>query len=459
MKQYISLPEKLTFQRRPTGATLFKVMEGEGVWKKKFSKAVNMDGARLLELCDGQSDAGGIVEKFNKLYPDNILTEEKAAAFFERAAQQEMVFFKGERTFPGVRFTGSYEQFYPQHSTIELTDQCNYKCAHCYRGSSPQESKHIDFEKCKQYINDLWENGGSVIELTGGEPLLYKHFFELIDFAYPKMDMIGVLSNGYYLQEEAVARLAKYKDKVMFNISLDSHRPEFHDKFRGKEGAFARTTHAMELLGKYGFTYRTAMSVTKDNFFDMEETIKLSRRYGSRIFGMNPVLDVGRGEGLCEAKPEPDPAYLKKCTDYESRIVTENRDYLHLITEEQAKGLKDSNCGLIHRSVVVGPDGELRPCVMFGGDIIKIGNIYRQSFKEIFESGLGRAFSKLHGPKAEVCGDCPHLNYCQNCSLKGVKMALKTPDCKWAKETGILKYVKNAPAPKRCGNAQEPYYG
>lgn len=460
MKEYISLPDNMTFQKRPTGATLFKVMPDGSTWKEKFSKAVNMDGARLLELCDGQSDLPGLTARFNELYPDNALTVEKAAAFFKRSAEERIVLFGAEKKRSKVRFAGSYEHFYPQHSTIELTDQCNYKCAHCYRGSSPQASKHIDFEKCKQYINDLWENGGTVLELTGGEPLLHKNFFEIVDYAYARMGMIGVLTNGYYLQEEAVERLVKYKDKVMFNISLDSCRPEFHDKFRGKEGAFAKTTHAMELLGKYGFTYRAAMSVTEDNFFDIEGTIKLAKKYGARIFGMSPVMDMGRGEELCGVKQaEPSKDYIQKCSDYEKHIMTDYRDYLHLITEEQSKAVRDSNCGLLHRSVVVGPDGELRPCVMFGGDIITIGNIYKQSFKEIFEGGLGPVFSKLNGPKAAICGDCKHFQYCQNCSLKGVKMALKTPDCRWAKETGILKYVKSAPAPKTCGNAQEPYYG
>jgi radical SAM protein with 4Fe4S-binding SPASM domain len=274
------------------------------------------------------------------------------------------------------------------------------------------------------------------------------------------MDLVAVLTNGYFLQEEAVERLLKYKDKLMFNISMDSYRPEFHDKFRGKEGAHARTAKAMELLGRHGFTYRAAMSVTDGNFFDIEGTIKLAKRHGAKIFGMTPVLDTGRGDELCAGqKQKTDMDFARKCMEYEKYILGNYRDFIHLVTEAQALDVRKSNCGLIHRSVTVGPDGELRPCVMFGGGVIKIGNIYQQSFKEIFEGKLGVFFNRLHGPKPEVCGDCKHLPYCQNCPLKGVKMALKTPDCRWAAQTGVLKYVKDAPSHKVCGNAQEPYYG
>lgn len=457
MKQYLSLPEDITFQRRPSGASLCKVVATASNWKEKFNKSVNMDGARLLELCDGQSELAEVIARHNKLYPDNFLTEEKGAAFFKRAAEERMVVVSAEKKSPKVRITGSYEHFYPQHSTIELTDQCNYKCAHCYRGSSPASSKHMDFEKCKDYINSLWENGGTIVELTGGEPMLYRHFFEIVDFAYQRMDMVAILSNGYYLQEEAVKRLARYNDKVMFNISLDSCRAEFHDEFRGKDGAFEKTTKAMELLGKYGFTYRTAMSVTPDNFFDIEGTIQLAKKFGSRIFGMNPVMDIGRGEKL-GAQAMSKEEQVRRVA-YERHIAANYRDYIHFVSDEQAKIVRESNCGLVHRSVTVGPDGEIRPCVMFGGDIIKIGNIHKQSFKEIFESGLSARFHKLKGPQAAICGACPHVRYCQNCPMKGIKMAAKTPECAWAKATGIMAYVKEAPSQRVCGNAQEPYYG
>lgn len=459
MNKYISLTDGLTFQRRPTGATLAKVVSDKNGWKDKFRKSVNMDGARILELCDGQLPSGELLAKHNRLYPDNILSGEDAAAFFDAAEKEELVARGPEKIKADVRFAGSYEHYYPQHSTIELTDQCNYRCKHCYRESSPDQHKHLPLEKIKQYISDLWENGGTVVELTGGEPMLHKDFFEVVDFACSKMNMVCILTNGYYLQEQAQQRLLKHKEKLVFNISLDSHKPECHNKFRGKSDAFEKTISAMKLLGENGFLYRVAMSVTPENTFDIEGTITLAKKYGAKLFAYSHVINMGRGEELCSSGWDMSEAAARKMVDYELRVRDENKDFIQFVTVEQANALKNMNCGIVHRAVVLGPDGEIRPCVMFGGDVIKIGNIYEQSFREIFEGGAGKLFSKLHAPKAEVCGDCKNLPYCGNCILRGIKQGVKTPGCKWIEKTGVMKYINEAPKSRTCGNIQDPCQG
>lgn len=432
-----------------------KVVRSDKDWRNKFRKTVNQDAARILELCDGKITLPELLEKHNRLYPDNRLAENVAKSFFEAVEREEMVEFSAAERAQQVRFAGSYEHYYPQHSSIELTDQCNYRCKHCYRDSSPDQHKHLDLGKVKQYITDLWENGGSVLELTGGEPLLYKDFFELVDFACEKMSMVCILTNGYYLQEEAVAKLLKHKDKLVFNISLDSYKADFHDDFRGKQGAFEKTTRAMRLLGKHGFLYRVAMSVSRENNFDIDGTIDLARECGAKLFAYTHVTNVGRGEDLLEGGKPMTEDDVRKMVEYEVKVREANKDIVHFLSVAEVNKLKAGNCGIIHRSVTLGPDGEIRPCIMFGGDVIKIGNINKQSFKEIFEGGIGRHFAHMHAPKAEICGDCEHLLHCGNCILRGLKKGQELGGCKWLEKTGILKYAKGSPQRRSCGNLLE----
>ncbi|OGR65884.1 MAG: hypothetical protein A2X31_00860 [Elusimicrobia bacterium GWB2_63_22] len=446
----------MTFQRKPSGASLVKTVRDDGKWKSKYRKAVNMDGARILELCDGQLPLEELLEKHNRLYPANILSREDAEAFFDAAEKEEMVVRGAEKLRTDARIAGSYENYYPNHMTFELTDQCNYRCKHCYRESSPDLHKRLDTAKVKEYITALHENGGSVVEITGGEPMLHKDFFEIVDFACERLNLVAVLTNGYYLQEEALQRLLKHKKTLIFNISLDSHLPERHDKFRGKEGAFAKTINAMRLLGEHGFRYRVAMSVTPENNFDIEETIKLAKEHKATTFGYNHVLDFGRGEGLTSGERKADVEELKKRVEYELYIRDKYKDFLNMLTPEQMKSVKSTNCGIIHRTVTVGPEGEVRPCAMFSGDVIELGNIMNKSFKELFKSGIGNVFAAMPAPKEEICGDCKYLRYCANCILRGIKKGSKTPGCKWVEKTGVMKYVKGSPENRVCGNIQEP---
>ncbi|PIU20403.1 MAG: hypothetical protein COT18_02410 [Elusimicrobia bacterium CG08_land_8_20_14_0_20_59_10] len=457
MKKYLRLPDGSIFQKRPAGATLYLKSETEQ-WGKKRRLSVNMDGAKLLELCNGKLPREELVKKHNSLYPGNIVAGDTADKFFAKTLEAGMVEASAEPVRSTSRVCGSHEHYYPQHNTIEVTSQCNYKCKHCYRESSPSENLHLDHEKLMKYLDEFRDHGGSVIEITGGEPMLYRNFFELVDWSWRNLEVVGVLTNGYYLQEEAIERLLPFREKLVFNISLDSHRPQFHNAFRGKEDAFEKTTRAMELLGRNKFRFRLSMSVTRDNFFDMEGTAELAKKYGAAYFGCNMVQDLGRGGELVSGMTEAFRKDPERHAAYEQMIHEKYKGFLHIVSEEGKKQLETGNCGIVHTTVTVGPDGEMRPCAMFDSGL-RIGNIYKQSFEEIFHSTLGAAFNAMHAPKKELCGDCKMLGICNGCILRGIKTGLAQPDCKWLKSVDILKYISLPPEEKKCGNLSEPNYG
>ena len=457
INNYLRLPDGAVFQKRPAGATLYFKNDASS-WAEKKRLGVNLDGARLLEFCDGNKTAAGVVEKHNISYPGNIITKEVSDKFFIKAIDAGIIESSEHPGAGEVRVCGSYEYNYPAHTTIEVTSQCNYKCKHCYKDSSPAVTAHLNYPKLMEYLGEFRDHGGSVIEITGGEPMLYKNFFELVEWAYNNLTVVGILTNGYYLQEEAIKRLLPFREKLVFNISLDSHRPEFHNAFRGKEDAFEKTIQAMELLGKNKFRFRLSMCVTRDNFFDMEGTAELAKKYGAVFFGCNPVQAFGRGgemitELAAEYAKEPEK-YLK----YEKMIYDKYKGFLHVLSKESMKQLETGNCGILHQTVTVGPDGEIRPCVLFNSGL-KVGNIYKQSFEEIFHSPLGGAFSRMRGPNKTVCGDCEKTSICNGCILRGIKTGLKHADCKWLKSSDILKHISEPPEDKKCGNFLEPYYG
>ena len=197
------------------------------------------------------------------------------------------------------------------------------------------------------------------------------------------------------------------------------------------------------------------MSVTLDNFFDIEETLKLAKDLGAAKFSYSMVYDVGRaGESvISQVKKLPDSArYL----EYYNSVAQENSSFLVTISKQQQESLKKGNCGLVHRTVTLGPDGTLRPCVMFK-ESIELGNINRQSFAQIFESTIGSDFAAMPGPKAEICGGCPDFHYCANCVLRGLKTAAEKGGCVWLEKTGASNLSRRMNLrEKTCVTATEP---
>ncbi|OGR94589.1 MAG: hypothetical protein A2016_00950 [Elusimicrobia bacterium GWF2_62_30] len=447
------MAEKLIYQRNPKGLDV-RMPSSDDNWNKK-RVSMNMDGARLIEACaDGGGTVAEITGRYNAKYPERKLPHEKAVAFFKRAALDGLVKLSKERDGGRVEIKGSATLYYPQHMSIELTSRCNYRCKHCYRGSSPDGGEDINFEKLMKFLDDFSMHGGSAVEFTGGEPMLNPKFFEIINFAVTRFPIVAIITNGYLLDEAAQRRLLPYKEILKFNISLDSHLPEYHNRFRGKSDAYEHTVKNLEALGKNGFMFRVAMSITHENYMHLEETLKLAKKLGATKFVYSLVQDVGRGEDtgvvVQQAKGE-----FEKYMAYEQRIQTEYKDIIHFVSPEAKKEAEASNCGIIQRSFVLGPEGELRPCVMFDASL-RIGNIYKQPFEEIFGSGLSAEFTKIHAPKESVCGKCEHLAlYCKGCILKGIKRGRTVKDCPWLKQPGIAKYFSEAPVERSCANYRE----
>jgi len=80
-----------------------------------------------------------------------------------------------------------------------ITNQCNLKCGHCYQ---------TDFSKSKNsHLNDLIKMADKIfsnlskrpidVNITGGEPLLHAHLFELIEHLvkYDNLKEINIITN------------------------------------------------------------------------------------------------------------------------------------------------------------------------------------------------------------------------------------------------------------------------
>lgn len=456
---YPVLRPRTIFQRTPGGARLNLrgvVQDSSRPWKSYFTNSVNMDAARLLELSSGKRTIREIIKEFNKVDPEAQVDEETALKFFAKAKDQNLADILNS---PGAAsecsFCGEYDYYFPAHVTVELTDKCNYFCKHCYRSSAPSRSQQLPFEVLTSFLEDFHKNGGVVVELTGGEPMLHPDFFEIVKWCNERFSLVGVLTNGYYLQEEEVKKLLPYRESMIFNLSLDSYKEEYHDNFRGMKDAYKRTLNAMRLLSENKFFFRVSMSVTADNFFEIEETIKLAKGLGASAFTFNPVFNVGRGQNTA-APNITDPVEAKKYVDYETGLYKEHAGFLSVLDENQQSALKKSNCGLLSKTITISPDGTIRACVMFDS-AFEIGNINKQDYATIFRRKALTEFSSLPAPRAEFCGDCAHGGYCRGCVLRGLKRASEIETCAWLDKTGMKDALKNFKIlEKKCHNSMEP---
>ncbi|MFO3693554.1 radical SAM protein [Staphylococcus felis] len=330
-----------------------------------------------------------------------------------------------------LNVSGSTDYITPLHAVFEITHKCNLKCEHCYLESSPFIQDTLSLEEFKKIATTMYENGILTCEITGGEVFVHPNAKEILEFALNKFKKVGILTNGTLLKQDILDLLIKYKKKIVVGISLDSICAEKHDSFRGKKSAFHQTCRTINKLSENGLFVRVGMSIYEDNMWEIDDMAKLVRVLGASAFSYNWIDDFGRGKTMDQLK-------LNKLDDlsfaeFEVEVVKNNSDIIPLvpITKNQA-----NNCGAGWRSIVMDPNGNIRPCALFPKEFV-IGNLKEQTYEEVFSSEIVNRLYLLQSPqKSSFCSDkCGFKDYCAGCYLKGLNTNKnhRNSHCGWIK--------------------------
>ena len=105
-----------------------------------------------------------------------------------------------------------------------ITNRCNYHCSYCFGKFDGQKDPSLaDAQKIIRNIADYFTQNNikdGRINFAGGEPTLYEHLDELIDYASSLGLSVSIVTNGSLLTPE---RICSWQGKVScIGISIDS---------------------------------------------------------------------------------------------------------------------------------------------------------------------------------------------------------------------------------------------
>lgn len=130
-----------------------------------------------------------------------------------------------------------------QHScltVVEITDRCNLTCPTCYAMSSPNHGRHRSVEEVKAMLDLIVANEKEpdVVQISGGEPTLHPHFFEILDYAKSlPIKHLMVNTNGLEIAKnfEFAQRLSTYAPDFEIYLQFDSFTSEALKALRGAD--------------------------------------------------------------------------------------------------------------------------------------------------------------------------------------------------------------------------------
>jgi len=119
---------------------------------------------------------------------------------------------------------------------VNVNNTCNFKCEHCFT-EAPKNihtKETLDLKTIERIANEADELGIFEFDLQGGELLVNKEYlYEVIKAIKPERFYLYVTTNGYFLDEEVAKTFAKLGVSRV-SVSIDSMKPDEHDKFRGE---------------------------------------------------------------------------------------------------------------------------------------------------------------------------------------------------------------------------------
>jgi pyruvate-formate lyase-activating enzyme len=195
---------------------------------------------------------------------------------------------------------------------------CNLRCDYCCVRSSPKAPRRaLGLERVRRIAREAAALGVAEIFVTGGEPFLLDDIGDILA-ACAAAAPTTVLTNGMLLVGRRLETLrALPRDRLTFQISLDSATPERHDRHRGA-GSWAKAWKGIERAREAGFRVRLAATVSTDaeaaefrQFLDsrrIAEADRVVRRIALRGFASDGVA-LGRADLVPEITITADGVY------------------------------------------------------------------------------------------------------------------------------------------------------
>jgi mycofactocin radical SAM maturase len=335
--------------------------------------------------------------------------------------------------------------------TWELTYACNLECVHCLSSSGRRDPRELTTAEAKAVIDELRELQVFYINIGGGEPMIRRDFFELVEYSVANGIGVKFSTNGAFIDAEKARRLTAM-DYLDIQISLDGTDAATNDAVRGA-GSYATARRAMDHLAEAGFgPFKISVVVTRHNVDQLDEFKALADGYGAQL-RVTRLRPSGRG---ADSWHELHPTNAQQHQIYRWLLahgdnVLTGDSFFHLnALGEPLPGL--NMCGAGRVVCLIDPIGDVYACPFVIHDQFKAGSVRNAGgFTAVWrESDL---FRELREPQsAGACASCGSYDACQGGCMAakfftGLPLDGPDPECVGGEGELALAGVTSVPVP------------
>ena len=310
-----------------------------------------------------------------------------------------------------------------------ITGNCNCRCRHCYMSAPTGKIGEPSLDDCLDVVRQMEAAGVRTVSLTGGEALLRRDFFAIVD-ALIDADIliVTVMSNGLLVNEKTLDEFERRGLRPEFNMSFDG--VGCHDWLRGVPGAEQAVLRAFSLCKERGFPTGAEYCLHKGNLSALRESVKLLGELGCQTLKVNRLNVEGEALGIADyaiTRDEEFQTYL----DYIPQFYEDGaplslmlsgffcsdgtEDFaIPFVRNEEGEDCSDyCLCGHARNYMYITAEGAMVPCIPMGsaeGGRCHFPNIRETSFADALRDSYYMNFidTRLrdyfaHNPGCAVC--------------------------------------------------------
>src|ERR1700681_4460333 len=275
------------------------------------------------------------------------------------------------------------------------------------------------------------------LTVSGGEILMRRDFFEILEHARLRTFCIKLKTNGILIRKQEADRI-KSLGVESVQISIYSHIPEVHDAITKWPGSLKGSIEAIRRLRAHGIHVVMANVLMVLNAADYAGVRALAAELGAQ-FIMDPTITPMMDGDRSILKLNVDEAALREVFRNET-LVGNVEEFCAPPQGPDEDALDMLPCSAGHTACYVSPYGDVYPCVQFP---LPSGNVRRMKFVDIWrDSPQLQEVRSITLRDMPSCSQCTHGATCTRCPglayLEGNMRGPSYQDCeKSYARTGI----------------------
>ncbi len=286
------------------------------------------------------------------------------------------------------------------YAWIELTNQCNLKCSHCYNETDQRDKKQLAYDDFVHIVDELVRYGIKSVQLIGGEPFMIKEdlLYRMLDYASQSFKEFEIFFNGTLCNRAQLERVKNSYPNCSIAMSLHSFIRDEHEKITRIKGSYDKSVATLRNLQdlKMKFRYVGIYVAGLDIGKEMDFGVPYRRDY---------IRLTGRGN----------LKHYDRRLLYEKLITLDTFKFNNL--RDTLKSTYSEHC--FANYIYIGSDLNVYPCVMERRLIH--GNLKNRSLSEIID----RSIINFGKEQVEECCECEFRHLCKDCRPDSMGRSIK----------------------------------